>query len=43
MSVCVVRAFVQLREMLASNHELAKRLDQLEARIRKKLTAPAGW
>ena len=38
MSVYVVRAFVQLREMLASNRELAKRLDQLEARIQKKLT-----
>ena len=39
MSVYVVRAFVQLREILASNHELAKRLDQLEAGIQKKLTA----
>ena len=38
MSLYVVRAFVQLRELLASNHELAKRLDQLEARIEKKLT-----
>ncbi len=38
MSVYIVRAFVQLREMLASNQELAKRLDQLEARIQKKLT-----
>jgi ORF6N domain len=36
--VYVVRAFVQLREMLASNEELAKRLDELEARIEKKLT-----
>ncbi len=39
MSLYVVRAFVQLREILASNHELAKRLDQLEAGIQKKLTA----
>jgi hypothetical protein len=39
MSVYVVRAFVQLREMLASNHELAKRFDELEARIQKKLTS----
>lgn len=39
MSVYVVRAFVRLRELLASNHELAKHLDQLEARIQKKLTA----
>jgi hypothetical protein len=37
MSVFVVRAFVQLRELLASNKELAHRLDQLEARIEKKL------
>lgn len=39
MSVYVVRAFVQLREVLASNKELAKRLDQLEARIQKKPTS----
>jgi hypothetical protein len=37
MSVYVVRAFVQLREMLASNKELAQRLDELEARIARKL------
>jgi len=30
MSIYVVRAFVQLREVLASNTELAKRLDELE-------------
>jgi len=30
MSVYVVRAFVRLREVLASNTELAKRLDELE-------------
>jgi len=30
MSVYVVRAFVQLRELLASNSELARRLDDLE-------------
>ena len=30
MSVYVVRAFVRLRELLASNAELARRLDQLE-------------
>ena len=30
MSVYVVRAFVQLRELLASNAELAHRLDELE-------------
>jgi hypothetical protein len=33
MSIYVVRAFVQLRELLASNKELAKRLDELETRI----------
>jgi hypothetical protein len=37
MSVYVVRAFVQLRELLASNKELAKRLDDLEARVTRKL------
>lgn len=37
MGVHVVRAFVQLRELLASSQELARRLDQLEARIEKKL------
>src|SRR3984957_8426787 len=38
MSVYVVRAFVQLREMLASNKELARRFAQLETRLDKKLT-----
>jgi hypothetical protein len=38
MSVYVVRAFVQLREMLASNKELARRFAQLEIRLDKKLT-----
>jgi phage regulator Rha-like protein len=37
MSVYVVRAFVQLRELLASNKELARRLDELEARLARKL------
>jgi hypothetical protein len=37
MGIYVVRAFVQLRELFSSNKELAKRLDQLEARIEKKL------
>ena len=36
MSVHVVRAFVQLRQLLASNEELAKRLDELDARISQK-------
>ena len=35
MSVYVVRAFVQLRELLASNRELARRFEQLEARVEK--------
>jgi ORF6N domain-containing protein len=39
MSVYVVRAFVQLREMLASNRELARRFAQLETRLDKKLTS----
>lgn len=37
MSVYVVRAFVKLREMIASNQELARRLDDLEKRIERKL------
>jgi hypothetical protein len=37
MGIYVVRAFVQLREFLSSNKDLARRLDQLEARIEKKL------
>ena len=36
-SIFVVRAFVQLRELLAGHKELAKRLDELEARIERKL------
>ena len=36
-SVYVVRAFVQLREVLASNKELARQLKALEQRIEKKL------
>ena len=38
-SVYVVRAFVQLREMLASNQELARQLKALEARIERKLAS----
>jgi phage regulator Rha-like protein len=37
-SVYVVRAFVQLREFLASNKNLARQLRALEMRIEKKLT-----
>ena len=36
-SVYVVRAFVQLREFLASNKDLARQLKALEKRIEKKL------
>lgn len=36
-SVYVVRAFVQLRGVLATHRELAKRLDALETRIERKL------
>jgi len=39
MGVHVVRAFVRLRELLGSNQELARRLDQLEAGIEKKLAS----
>ena len=37
MSIYVVRAFVQLRELLASNKDLAMRLDELEVRLTRKL------
>jgi hypothetical protein len=37
-SVYVVRAFVQLRGVLASNKELAQRLRQLEQRLERRLT-----
>jgi hypothetical protein len=33
MSLYVVRAFVRLRELLASNAELARRLDELERKL----------
>lgn len=36
-SVYVVRAFVQLRDMLVAHKELARRLDELEAGIERKL------
>jgi UDP-N-acetylmuramate-alanine ligase len=37
MGLYVVRAFVKLRELLASNKELARRLDELEARIERNI------
>jgi len=33
MRVFVVRAFVRLREMLATNHKLARKIDELENRL----------
>jgi ORF6N domain len=39
MSLYVVRAFVQLRELLRSNKELTRRFAQLEARLGRKLAA----
>jgi UDP-N-acetylmuramate-alanine ligase len=38
MGVYVVRAFVQLCELLSTNKELAHRFDQLETRLDKKYT-----
>jgi hypothetical protein len=38
MTVCVVRAFVKLRELLSCNRELARRFAQLETRLDKRLT-----
>jgi uncharacterized protein YqcC (DUF446 family) len=37
MSLLIMRAFVRMRELLASNRALARRLDELEARLEKKL------
>ena len=37
MSVYVVRAFVRLRELLGSNREFARRFDELEERLTRKL------
>jgi hypothetical protein len=39
MSVHVVRAFVRLRETVAGNKELAKRLDELEQKMEHKLSS----
>ena len=36
-SIYVVRAFVQLRDLLAGHKQLAKRLDELETRMERKL------
>jgi phage regulator Rha-like protein len=37
MSVYVVRAFVRLREVLSANTELARRLEELEARLSRRI------
>jgi tetrahydromethanopterin S-methyltransferase subunit G len=37
-NIQIMRAFVKLRELLASNKELARRFNELEARLDKKLT-----
>ena len=37
-NIQIMRAFVRMRELLASNKELARRLNELEARLEKKLT-----
>ncbi|MDP2812055.1 MAG: ORF6N domain-containing protein [Rhodocyclaceae bacterium] len=42
MSIFVVRAFVQLRELLASSRELADRLDELERKLSTHDQAIAG-
>jgi hypothetical protein len=38
-SIYIMRAFVQLRELLAGHRELAKRLDELERRLERKLVS----
>jgi hypothetical protein len=35
MNIAIMRAFVQLRKMIASNEELAKKLRELEHKIEK--------
>lgn len=34
-NIAIMRAFVKLREILATHHELAKRLEELEGRFRQ--------
>ena len=38
-NIQIMRAFVRMREMLITNKELARKLDQLEARFEKKLAS----
>lgn len=42
MSVHVVRAFIRLRRLLASNAELAKKFDELERRVERRLSDQDG-
>jgi hypothetical protein len=35
MNIVIMRAFVKLREVLAGNRELARRLEQVEARLQR--------
>jgi len=37
-NIQIMRAFVRMRELLISNRALADKLDQLEARLERKLT-----
>jgi hypothetical protein len=41
MGVYIVRAFVQLRETIASNKELAEQFKSLESRMLRKFAAPS--
>jgi ATP-dependent Clp protease ATP-binding subunit ClpA len=38
-NIQIMRAFVRMRELLISNREFAEKLDQLEARLEKKLAS----
>jgi len=38
-NIQIMRAFVRMRELLISNRDLAQKLDQLEARLEKKLAS----
>jgi hypothetical protein len=38
-NVEIMRAFVELRQMVASSHELSQRLDDLERELKKRLGA----
>ena len=38
-NIQIMRAFVRMRELLISNRELAQKLDQLEARLERKLAS----